>query len=161
MEQVEVKSVSEYYERDHDRLDNLFINFQKSKRQDFAKAKENFVAFKFGLQRHIIWEEEVLFPLFEKETGLINQGPTFVMRNEHRMIGEKLEAIHKKVQVADPNSDTEENELLAILSSHNDKEEKVLYPAIDELVERLELAEDVFKRMQDIPEERYQKCCGH
>lgn len=161
MEQVQAKSISEYYERDHDRLDNLFISFQKSKRQDFAKAKEYFVAFKFGLQRHIVWEEEILFPLFEKETGLVNQGPTFVMRYEHQLIGEKLESIHKKVQVADPNSDKEENELLAILSSHNDKEEKVLYPAIDELTERLELAEDVFKRMQDIPEERYQKCCGH
>jgi regulator of cell morphogenesis and NO signaling len=161
MEQVEVKSVSEYYERDHDRLDNLFVNFQKAKRQDFTKAKEYFVAFKFGLQRHIIWEEDILFPLFEKETGLVNQGPTFVMRYEHRMIGEKLEAIHKKVQVADPNSDNEENELLGILSSHNDKEENVLYPAIDQLVERLECADDVFKRMQEIPEERYQKCCGH
>jgi regulator of cell morphogenesis and NO signaling len=77
------------------------------------------------------------------------------------MIGEKLEAIHKKVQIADPNSDKEENELLAILAAHNGKEENVLYPAIDQLVERLEMADEVFKRMQDIPEERYQKCCGH
>ncbi|MCI0444649.1 hemerythrin domain-containing protein [bacterium] len=161
MEQVEAKSVTEYYEKDHDRLDNLFANFQKSKRQDFTKAKEYFVAFKFGLQRHIIWEEEILFPLFEKQTGLVNQGPTFVMRYEHRMIGEKLEAIHKKVQLADPNSDKEENELLAILSAHNDKEENVLYPAIDQLVERLEMGDEVFKRMQDIPEERYRRCCEH
>jgi regulator of cell morphogenesis and NO signaling len=161
MEQVEAKSVTEYFEKDHDRLDNLFVNFQKSKRQDFTLAKEYFVAFKFGLQRHIIWEEEILFPLFEKQTGLVSQGPTFVMRSENRMIGEKLEAIHKKVQVADPNCDKEENELLAILSAHNDKEENVLYPAIDQLVERLGMTNQVFKSMEDIPEERYQKCCSH
>ncbi len=161
MEQVEAKSITEYYEKDHDRLDNLFVNFQKSKHQDFTLAKEYFVAFKFGLQRHIIWEEEILFPLFEKQTGLVDQGPTFVMRHEHRMIGEKLEAIHKKVQLADPNSDKEENQLLTILSAHNDKEENILYPAIDHLIGRLEMVDEIFKRMQEIPEERYQKCCSH
>jgi regulator of cell morphogenesis and NO signaling len=158
-QQIEAKSITEYFEQDHNRLDDLFVNFQQSKRQDFKKAKEYFVAFKFGLQRHIIWEEEILFPLFEKQTGLVDQGPTAMMRYEHRMIGEKLEAIHKKVQLADPNSDNEEKELLATLSHHNNKEEDVLYPAIDQIAERLEITGEVFKRMQDLPEERYQKCC--
>jgi iron-sulfur cluster repair protein YtfE (RIC family) len=160
MEQaLKAKSISDYFEKDHDRLDELFKDFQKFKTTDFLRAKEFFVAFKFGLQRHIIWEEEILFPVFEKATGLFNEGPTHVMRLEHRMIGEKLESIHKKVQKKDPNSDQEEKELLLILSNHNEKEEKILYPAIDELAERLGTTNEIFKKMREIPEERYQNCC--
>ncbi|HSE39257.1 MAG TPA: hemerythrin domain-containing protein [Acidobacteriota bacterium] len=160
-EVVEATSISAYYEQDHNRLDELFANFQEWKRKDFLRAKELFVAFKFGLQRHIVWEEEVLFPLFEEATGLFNEGPTQVMRLEHRMIADKLELIHKKVQVKDPNSDVEERELLSILSSHNDKEEKILYPAIDQIAEQSGATNDVFKKMREIPEERYKTCCEH
>ena len=160
-EVVETKSISSYYEEDHNRLDGLFSNFQKFKAKDYLRAKECFVAFKFGLQRHIVWEEEVLFPLFEDATGLFDRGPTQVMRIEHRMIAEKLEMIHKKVQVKDPNSDAEEKELLSILSSHNDKEEKILYPAIDQIAEQTGKTNEVFKKMREIPEERYKNCCEH
>ena len=38
----EQKTISEFYEQDHDRLDELFKTFQKLKRSDFAKAKEAF-----------------------------------------------------------------------------------------------------------------------
>ena len=76
----EQKTISEFYEQDHDRLDELFKTFQKLKRSDFAKAKEAFKEFKFGLQRHIVWEEGVLFPLWEEKTGMSEGGPTFVMR---------------------------------------------------------------------------------
>jgi iron-sulfur cluster repair protein YtfE (RIC family) len=160
-EAVEATSISIYYEEDHDRLDQLFRKFQEFKTKDFSRAKEFFVSFKFGLQRHIVWEEEVLFPLFENATGLVDQGPTYVMRLEHRLIGEKLELIHKKVQLKDPNSDSEEQELLSILSSHNDKEEKVLYPAIDQIAQQSGKTNEVFKQMREIPEERYKTCCEH
>ncbi len=152
-----LEKISAYYEKDHDRLDDLFKNFQKWKREDFPRAREFFVSFKFGLQRHIIWEEEVLFPLFEDKTGAID-GPTEVMRLEHRQIGETLEEIHKKVQQRDPNSDSEERLLLNVLSLHNIKEESILYPAIDRMVTDREIAE-VYEAMKNIPEERYQNCC--
>ncbi|TKB86421.1 MAG: hypothetical protein E8D43_06170 [Nitrospira sp.] len=97
--------ISVTFEQDHDRLDALFTTFQEQKRKDFAKAKEAFVAFKFGLQRHIVWEEDVLFPKWEENSGMAEGGPTQVMRTEHRMIGDCLEAIHQKVQAQDPDSD--------------------------------------------------------
>jgi regulator of cell morphogenesis and NO signaling len=151
-------SISQYYEVDHDRLDDLFKNFQSLKRSEFLRAKEFFVAFKFGLQRHIIWEEEILFPLFEEKTGIHSGGPTEVMRREHRQIGEHLEAIHKKVQAADPNSDEEEKMLLAVLSVHNMKEENILYPAIDRAATTLD-KEAIFRDMKNVQEDRYSTCC--
>ena len=155
----EQKTICEFYEQDHDRLDELFKTFQKMKRSDFAKAKEAFKAFKFGLQRHIVWEEGVLFPLWEEKTGMSEGGPTFVMRAEHRQIGQQLEAIHGKVAEQNPDSDQEEQALVDLLGSHNLKEERVLYPAIDQLTSAEE-RETVFRNMNDIPEERYKLCCG-
>ena len=155
----EQKTISAFYEQDHDRLDELFKTFQKLKRSDFAKAKEAFKAFKFGLQRHIVCEEDLLFPLWEEKTGMSEGGPTFVMRAEHRQIGQQLEAIHGKVAEQNPDSDQEEQLLLELLGSHNMKEERVLYPAIDQLTSA-EDSETVFRNMKNIPEERYKLCCG-
>jgi regulator of cell morphogenesis and NO signaling len=103
----EHKSISTFYELDHDRLDELFKTFQQFKRSDFAKAKEAFTEFKFGLQRHIVWEEDLLFPLWEEKTGMSDSGPTFVMRAEHRQIGQQLEALHDKVAEQNPDCDQE------------------------------------------------------
>lgn len=155
----EQKTISAFYEQDHDRLDESLKTFQQLKRSDFAKAKEAFKAFKFGLQRHIVWEEDVLFPLWEEKTGMSEGGPTFVMRAEHRQIGQQLEAIHGKVADQNPDSDQEEQILLEVLGSHNMKEERVLYPAIDQLTSAEE-REAVFRDMKNIPEERYKLCCG-
>jgi iron-sulfur cluster repair protein YtfE (RIC family) len=155
----EQKTVSAFFEQDHDRLDELFKTFQQLKRFDFPRAKEAFKEFKFGLQRHIVWEEEVLFPLWEKKTGMSESGPTPVMRNEHRQIGQQLEAIHDKVSEQNPDSDKEEQTLLDLLGSHNRKEELRLYPAIDQ-VAGTEGQEAIFQSMKNIPEERYNLCCG-
>ncbi len=155
----EQKTISAFFEQDHDRLDELFKIFQQLKRSDFPKAKEAFKEFKVGLQRHIVWEEEVLFPLWEKKTGMSESGPTPVMRNEHRQIGQQLDAIHGKVSEQNPDSDKEEQALLDLLGSHNRKEELRLYPAIDQ-VAGTEGREAIFLSMKNIPEERYNLCCG-
>jgi len=152
-------TITEFYEQDHDRSDELFKTFQRLKRSDVPKAKEAFKEFKFGLQRHIVWEEDLLFPLWEEKTGMSEDGPTFAMRAEHRRIGQQLEAIHGKVANQNPDSDQEEQALLNLLGSHNMKEERVLYPAIDQLTSAEE-RETVFRNMKNIPEERYKLCCG-
>jgi iron-sulfur cluster repair protein YtfE (RIC family) len=84
--------------QDHDRLDELLASFRQWNPADFAKAKEAFQQFKVGLQRHILWEERVLFPLFEEKTGMHDSGPTVVLRAEHRRIGDCLEALHEKIR---------------------------------------------------------------
>ena len=155
----EQKTITVFFEQDHDRLDELFKTFQQLKRSEFAKAKEAFKEFKFGLQRHIVWEEDILFPLWEKETGITEGGATSVMRTEHRQIGQHLEAIHQKVADQNPDSDQEEQGLLNLLGSHNMKEERVLYPGIDRVTSAGE-RETVFQSMKNIPEERYKLCCG-
>lgn len=155
----EGQTIREFFEQDHDRLDELFKTFQQVKRSDFTKAERAFKDFKVGLQRHIVWEEDLLFTLWEKKTGMTDSGPTPVMRSEHRQIGEQLEAIHRKVANHNVDSDQEEQELLNLLGSHNRKEERALYPAIDQVISTEE-RQAVFRNMNNISEERYKLCCG-
>lgn len=150
--------ITAYFEADHDRLDSLLKKFRETKRADFKTAKPYFREFFKGLRRHIVWEEDVLFPFFEKMSG-VTMGPTAVMRQEHRIIGGILDRIHAKVRAADPNSDSEENELLTVLEPHNHKEEHILYPAIDQLAGD-DHAPTLFLQMEEIPQERFQTCCG-
>ena len=153
------QTITALYEKDHDRLDELFKTFQTSKRADFAKAKEAFKEFKVGLQRHIIWEEELLFPMWEEKTGMIEDGPTPVMRFEHEQIKKLLDAIHQKVEGQNTETDQEEQALVNLLSSHNRKEERALYPAIDNVTNADERA-TIFSNMNTIPEDRYNACCS-
>jgi iron-sulfur cluster repair protein YtfE (RIC family) len=155
-----VPSIRTYFAEDHDRLDGLFARFQERKRADYAEAKPFFREFKFGLQRHIVWEEQILFPLFEEKTGLRDIGPTAVMRHEHRRIGQRLEALHDKVRRHDPESDAEEQALREALEAHNLKEETALYPALDRLLTDEE-KQGVAEAMARLPEEAYRTCCGH
>jgi iron-sulfur cluster repair protein YtfE (RIC family) len=157
---IATPSIQSAFAADHDRLDDLFANFRKWKRTDYAKAKEFFKAFKLGLQRHIVWEESVLFPRFEHKTGMVNHGPTEVMRMEHRTIADRLEEVHKFVQKQGLASDHAEQLLVEALSEHNQKEEHVLYPALDRLLSDEEKA-DVFTEMEQTPESAYMVCCGH
>jgi len=151
-------TITAYFEQDHDRLDALLTTFHEVKRRDFPLAKERFREFKFGLQRHIVWEEDLLFPLWEQRSG-ITEGPTAVMRMEHKRIGAALETLHDKVKQGDPECDVEERALTELLEAHNLKEERILYPAIDRAITDEE-RQSLFRRMQQIPEERYHTCCG-
>ena len=153
------QKIASFYTHDHDQLDRYFQDFQGLKKKNYAQAKENFKKFKFGLQRHIVWEEEILFPLFEEKTGMKNGGPTEVMRQEHRQIEQALEALHKKVQRQDPQSDLEEELVWNILKQHNMKEENILYPAIDQSISEKE-RQNVFGKMEALPEHKYRTCCG-
>lgn len=128
------RTITAIFDEDHDRLDALFASFQKLKRTDFAKARNAFIEFKAGLQRHVAWEEDVMFPLWEKKSGMTGGGPTIVMRLEHKEIGDCLESIHRKVQAQNPESDREEQTLLELLDRHNMSEEEVLYPEMDHLI---------------------------
>jgi len=139
---VTAPSITQFYEDDHDRLDGLFAKFQDFKKSDLAKARLHFDEFKNGLERHIRWEEDVLFPVFETKTGHRDTGPTAVMRMEHRDILAILELIQQKLQSDSLQTDAEEARLFGHLGIHNMKEEQILYPSIDRIVsegERLEL----------------------
>lgn len=154
-----MNAITNFMGQDHDRLEGLVTEFQATKGSDLGKAKHFFSEFKRGLQRHIVWEEEILFPLFEHRTGMEDRGPTAVMRTEHRQIKDFLEQIHDRIAKGETNTDEFERGLLTVLSAHNKKEETILYPWIDQSMSEQE-AEETLARMREVPEEQYHHCCG-
>ena len=144
----ETRTISGFFQGDHDRLDVLLQSFQTLKRRHFSKAKEAFTQFKSGLERHIRWEEEVLFPLWEEKTGMSDSGPTFVMRHEHRRIEEQLRTIDRNITGDNADDAEPEQALVALLAAHNLKEERVLYPAIDQ-VTTPEECRDILRKIQE------------
>jgi len=142
-------TIFEFMSRDHDRLDNIFEEFKKVRISDMSNSAPLFHDFKAGLQAHIAWEEDIMFPIFERETGMRDAGPTAVMRMEHQHIKKFLEEIGAKIQMGELQGiDEAEIGLLGVLGSHNQKEENILYPALDNLTGEQE-KEQVISRMMN------------
>jgi regulator of cell morphogenesis and NO signaling len=134
-------TIFEFMSVDHDRLDEIFEGFKKLSEDDIDGARKLFPEFKTGLVQHIGWEEEILFPIFEQKTGMHDTGPTAVMRMEHGHIKNFLAEIGEKVLAGElKDVDKAETGLLEVLGPHNEKEENILYPAIDNLTSEQEKA---------------------
>lgn len=118
--------------QDHRRLDGLLADAKRALRAgEIARASELFSAFRDGLERHIVAEEEVLFPAFETLTG-VTAGPTRVMRAEHANLRALLREIAERLaQHGHESLTTPLASLTALLYAHNGKEERILYPATD------------------------------
>ena len=127
------RTVTEYLESDHMRLDGIFNRFQDAVIGNrWEEASSDFREFSLGLKRHIKVEEEVLFPVFEEKTGMVDSGPTYVMRMEHKEIHELLDRILEAADAKDAKVIGDASgALLGILSDHNMKEEHILYPESD------------------------------
>ncbi len=147
-------SISTFMVQDHDRLDDLYNKFKNIKTSVQSKAKEIFSEFKTDLQKHILWEEEILFPLFENKTGMSDTGPTAVMKMEHKKIKRYLGEIINQLTNGNVQTDNLEAGLIDVLSEHNLKEENILYPMIDNSINDTEL-EDVFLKIKDLSPENY------
>jgi hemerythrin-like domain-containing protein len=127
-------TISSHYAVDHDDIDRLLDEFRASKTGDRPAARAMYREFKTRLERHIGWEDDILFPLFERLTGLTDNGPTVVMRAEHRQIRALLDSIDAALQTSETSIDADESTLIQVLAAHNFKEEQILYPMIDKQI---------------------------
>ena len=128
--------ISEYFSDDHDRMDEIWTRFNQSTCPQQRLSLFN--QFSSQLKQHIQWEEELLFPIFDVKMNFFDSGPTFVMREEHRKIIDLLTLIENKL-LEDENGYVEQQQLSSLLHQHNMKEEHVLYPALDQLLDNEEL----------------------
>lgn len=145
------RTVTDYLQTDHRRLDGIMERFSSAVREGrWADALSDFREFNLGLRRHIRIEEEVLFPAFEEKTGMVDSGPTFVMKMEHTEIKDLLERILNATEATDASTvSNASNGLINILTDHNMKEEHILYPESDSFLSDSERVQ-VVKKSQAI-----------
>jgi hemerythrin-like domain-containing protein len=140
-------TLAAFYAVDHDGIDRILEDFRAANARHEPGAVATYREFKARLERHIGWEEDILFPLFERLSGLRDNGPTVVMRSEHRTIRTLLDAIDAALQRGGTSIEADESALLAALATHNMKEENILYPLIDRQVTPAD-RDAVFARMR-------------
>jgi iron-sulfur cluster repair protein YtfE (RIC family) len=144
-------TVTEHYGHDHTRLDDLLEQVEILNETNVAAARPIFAEFKAGLERHIGWEEEILFPIFESRTGMRDGGPTAVMRWEHTMIKDFLLKIHDCLARQQKTLKENVRGLHGLLQMHNHKEENILYPALDSMIGSAERVR-LFADMENYPD---------
>jgi uncharacterized protein (DUF2249 family)/hemerythrin-like domain-containing protein len=131
-----LRQVSDALSWDHGRLAQLEVSaFVARAAGDSETAQKWYEAFSSGLRRHIAVEEQLLFPLFEQRSGLPGDaGPTEVMRQEHREIERLLFEIVRTIGDPAKLPDQARAAFHEILEEHHQKEEGMLYPALDEIL---------------------------
>lgn len=126
-------TISDFLAPDHQRCDNLFAAAETAAAHgDWDNAASGFGLFQDALLHHFAMEEEVMFPAFEARTGM-TQGPTAMMRSEHRQMTDLLNQMVDAVARKDSDGFLgDADTLLIIMQQHNMKEEQMLYQMADQ-----------------------------
>jgi hemerythrin-like domain-containing protein len=126
-------SIKQFMAQDHRDCDLLFAKAENAAaKDDWAAASQAFNEFVQAMERHLGIEEQVLFPAFEEETGVLT-GPTEMMRMEHDQM--RTLFAEMKDAMKQQNSDDylgEAETLLIMMQQHNMKEEQILYNIMDQ-----------------------------
>lgn len=142
-------TITEYMTGDHRRCDEILATLEEAvNSDDWDKAGQLTTKFLEAMEHHLAMEEEFLFPAFEQKTGIVD-GPTMVMREEHK----QMRDLFMQLQWALDGKESEEfldttETLLVLMQQHNMKEEGMLYPMSDEQLGTD--AEQVLKQMQQV-----------
>lgn len=119
----------------HQHCDELFsLAEQGAAAGDWEPGRSSLAGFIEEMECHFHCEEDMLFPAFEAATGM-TQGPTQVMRMEHR----QMRGLMAQMQQAWTERDSDAfagaaETLLILMQQHNMKEENILYPMCDQHV---------------------------
>ena len=135
------ETVTGYLGQDHDRLDEGLREVSSAVAKGrFPDAAARFGAFESGLLRHLRIEEELIFPVFEARSGMLN-GPTDVLRDEHRQVRMALALMRRGLLQMDATAYVDGVRFFeSVLPDHNAKEEHILYPTLDSLLRPAERA---------------------
>lgn len=112
----------------------------------WPQARHAMTAFQNALERHMMIEERILFPAFERALGHA-VGPTATMRAEHLRIRAVAQRLADSVAQQDGRAFTTHAEvLLLVVHQHGEKEEGVLYPMIERVLKHS--SQDVLAAMR-------------
>lgn len=132
----EKSMLADFLTRDHRHCDECFVAAERAVAQrDWDAASASLESFVAATERHLRREEDVLFPAFEQQTGMTT-GPTTVMRMEHEQMRRLMASLTRAVVARDRSEFLGVAEtLLMLMQQHNTKEESILYPMAERVLE--------------------------
>lgn len=139
-------SITQTLTHKHRECDDFFVGAENAvAKNDWDEALHLFGQFHTTLEQHLQHEEQVLFPAFEQRSG-ISMGPTQMMRMEHVPMRELLQAMQASLAERNRQRYLGQSEtLLTLMQQHNVKEENVLYPMTDRVLQGEQ--ESILQRM--------------
>ena len=124
--------LSTFLARDHAEIDGLLNAVDPA---DPLKAVSAFAEFARRLEARIVWEEENLFPAAVRAAPQLARGTIAALRLEHVRLRELERSAAGALARGDSiRARASMGELSQLLGTHNLKDERVLYPACDELL---------------------------
>ncbi len=143
-------TITSFLTEDRRYADDLFAASAKhAARREWAECGQQLATFRTALESHMKIEEEMLFPAFERATGS-DSGPTAVMRIEHRQMLETLDAMHAAEAAGEAGRfDALMQSFSQVMDAHSAKEEQVLYPLCDRMLDMLN-ADDLRRMLHQL-----------
>lgn len=127
-----MQTISGFFENDHREIDSILV---KVRFDSPPEALEIFREFHRRLERHIRWEEGILFPAVAKKAPHLEMGPIRVMKMEHEEIRRHKIAVLESLKGGNGDSArTHARTMVETLKEHNAKEEQILYPFSDQML---------------------------
>ncbi len=125
----------DFFTEDHRRCDTLWAAVEAAADGgDAATLQAAWAPFAAAMERHFKMEEEVLFPTFERATGM-RGGPTMVMRAEHTQMRGLLAQMAEAAAAGEIDDVVDHGDTLLMLTQqHNVKEEGILYPMSEQVL---------------------------
>jgi hemerythrin-like domain-containing protein len=135
-----MKDILKIMDQDHEEIAKLFTKFLLNVNSHSERSVSIFSLLIQNLNRHFQWEEKILFPLLEEQTGPPGFDTTFVLKNEHNQIKtmfidkiEEMLAQRKYSEISILAVGLEE-----LLTMHRKFETDVFYPWFDDKLEETE-----------------------
>lgn len=130
-----MSTISEFMTQTHHHCDSLFAVAENAVVDgDWEAAARQFTDFEKETGRHFYMEESLMFPAFEKATGM-SMGPTEVMRMEHSQMREIFAEMAEGIRLRNKAAYLGASEtMLMLMQQHNLKEEQMLYRMADQVL---------------------------
>ncbi len=131
-----METISSWMQQDHVDIDAIAERaVAAAEAGDWAALEREGSAFLQRIHIHIEMEEDVLFPAFEQRTGMVEAGPSVQMREEHVLMQPLFGSMKAAIAARDGSGYRSASKaLLDILVPHNQKEEQMMYPMLDDSV---------------------------
>lgn len=129
-----MESITAWMQQDHVLIDGILERATAAAQAgDLAALEREATLFLQRLERHIDMEENLLFPAFEERTGMTAAGPSVQMRAEHEQMHGIFEQLRAAIDTRDAAGwQRASQSLLEVLVPHNQKEEQMMYPMLDD-----------------------------
>ncbi len=138
MAESELRTITGVFRKDHEEVGRLLAALDFS---TFGKALAGAEAFARRLERHMAWEEEVLFPAVGRAEPSLAREDLPVLRAEHARLRWLSAEVLGLLRERSPKAERRAAELCEFLAEHSAKEDALVYAAGDRALSPAEAGE--------------------